>query len=169
MQLLRGEQIIFAGRPSPRASLGFFLRWGAVSMLPALIATYLWAHNDPTWLSLTDWWGISLLLVALVFVRNATYRRSLRFTVTNQRILIARGVLARTERTTAISRIQNVTIRQSLLQRMLGIGDVEFDTVGGDLTDSDFRFIGIAHPRQVAQRIEYDAHGQPSDLWDARL
>jgi uncharacterized membrane protein YdbT with pleckstrin-like domain len=169
VDLFRGEQIIYQGRRSPRASVGFFVRWGILSLVPAAIATYLWARNAPTGLSLADWWGISVLLLAVVVIRNAAYRRSSRFTVTSQRIVITSGVIARTERTAAIARIQNITIRQSVVQRMLGIGDVEFDTAGGDLSDADLRFVGIAHPQQVVHRIEYDARIQRQDLWDTGL
>jgi uncharacterized membrane protein YdbT with pleckstrin-like domain len=169
VDLLRDEQIIYQGRPSPRASIGFFVRWGILGLMPAAVATYLWTRNDATWLSLADWWGISALLIVALIIRNAAYRRSFRFTVTSQRIVIRSGIVARTEHATTISRIQNVTIRQSILQRMLGIGDVEFDTAGGDLNEADFRFVGIAHPQQVVHRVQYDAHDQRDDLWATGL
>jgi membrane protein YdbS with pleckstrin-like domain len=142
VDLLRDEQIIYQGRPSPRASIGFFVRWGILGLMPAAVATYLWTRNDSTWLSLADWWGISALLIVALIIRNAAYRRSFRFTVTSQRIVIRSGIVARTEHATTISRIQNVTIRQSILQRLLGIGDVEFDTAGGDLNEADFALWG---------------------------
>ena len=116
----------------------------------------LWDKGAPTGLSVGDWWVISIVLVVLVIIRNTLVRHSMRFTVTNLRIVVRRGILARVEQTTAIARIQNITTRQTVVQRMLGVGDVEFDTAGGDLAAADLRFVGIADPHDVVRRIDYD-------------
>ncbi len=165
MELLRDEQVIWRGQPSPRSSVAFFARWGTVSLLPAVLATILWRNGAPTGLSVGDWWVVSIVLVVLVILRNTVVRHAMRFTVTNQRIIVRHGMLARIEQTTAIARIQNITTRQTLVQRMLGIGDVEFDTAGGDLAEADFRFVGIANPNEVVRRIDYDVRDVRRDNW----
>jgi uncharacterized membrane protein YdbT with pleckstrin-like domain len=169
VELLQGEQVIWRGQPSPRSSVGFLARWGTLSLVPAVLATVLWAKGAPTGLSVGDWWVISIVLVVLVITRNTLVRHSMRFTVTNLRIIVRHGILARVEQTTAIARIQNITTRQSVVQRMLGVGDVEFDTAGGDLADADFRFIGIANPDEVVRRIDYDGHDARRDAWATGL
>lgn len=169
MELLRGEQVIWRGQPSPRSSVAFFARWGTLSLVPGVLATVLSAKGAPTVLSLGDWWVISLVLVVLVAIRNVVVRHSMRFTVTNLRIIVRHGMLSRTEQTTAIARIQNITTRQTVVQRMLGIGDVEFDTAGGDPVEADFRFVGIANPGEVVRRIDDDVHQVHRDVWAAGL
>ena len=52
------------------------------------------------------------------------------YIVTDQRIYIRRGILNRHERSTHRDRIQNVNTDQSMLQRMLSVGNVDFDTAG---------------------------------------
>ncbi len=93
----------------------------------------------------------------------------MRFTVTNLRIVVRRGILARVEQATAIARIQNITTRQTVIQRMLGIGDVEFDTAGGDLAAAELRFVGIANPGDVVRRIDYDVRESHRDNWTTSL
>lgn len=169
MELLGGEQVLWRGQPSPRASVAFFARWGTLSLVPAVLATILWANGASTGLSIGDWWVFSIVLVLLVIVRNTVVRHSMRFTVTNQRIIVRHGLLSRTEQTTAIARIQNITTRQTILQRMFGIGDVEFDTAGGDLAEADFRFVGIASPHEVVRRIDVDVRDAHRDNWAVGL
>ena len=169
MELLRGEQVIWRGQPSPRSSVAFFARWGTLSLVPAIVATILWDKGAPTGFSAGDWWVISIVLVVLVIIRNTLVRHSMRFTVTNLRIVVRRGILARVEQATTIARIQNVTTRQTVMQRMLGIGDVEFDTAGGDLAAAELRFVGIANPGDVVRRIDYDVREFHRDNWTTSL
>jgi len=169
VELLRGEQVIWRGQPSPRSSVAFFARWGTLSLVPAVAATMLWDKGAPTGLSVGDWWVISIVLVVLVIIRNTLVRHSLRFTVTNLRIVVRRGIISRVEQTTAIARIQNITTRQSIVQRLLGIGDVEFDTAGGDLAEADFRFAGVANPGEIVRRIDYDLRETHRDAWATGL
>jgi len=161
--------VIWRGQPSPRASVAFLARWGTLSLVPAVAATVLWAKGMPTGLSVGDWWVVSMVLVVLVVIRNTLVRHSMRFTVTNLRIIVRHGILARVEQTAAIARIQNITTRQSVMQRILGIGDVEFDTAGGELAEADFRFLGVANPGDVVRRIDFDAHEPRRDTWATGL
>jgi uncharacterized membrane protein YdbT with pleckstrin-like domain len=85
--------------------------------------------------------------------------------VTTQRLYIRRGMLSRRVQQTRIDRVQNVNTEQSLRERMLRVGTVDFDTAGTD--DSEFRFVGIANPGEVvnavdrAQREAADSGGVP--------
>ena len=86
------------------------------------------------------------------------------YVVTSQRLRIRRGILAKSIQQTRIDRVQNVNTDQRLLDRILRVGTVDFDTAGTD--DSDFTFRGIADPDEVvaavdrAQRIAGRARGR---------
>ena len=71
MELLHGEQVVWRGRPSPRASVAFLARWGTVSLVPGVLATVLSVKGLPTVLALGDWWVVSIVLVLLVMARGA--------------------------------------------------------------------------------------------------
>ncbi len=169
MELLQGEQILYRGQPSPRSSIAFFARWGTLALIPGVLATILAANGWPTLLSVGDWWVITIVLLVLVIIRNTVVRHSMRFMVTSQRIIVRRGILSRTEQTTALGRVQNITVRQTIVQRLLGVGDVEFDTAGGDPRDADFRFVGITGAQDVVRTVDFRAHAAHQDAWSHGL
>jgi uncharacterized membrane protein YdbT with pleckstrin-like domain len=53
---------------------------------------------------------------------------------------------------TSIDRVQNVNTEQSLIDRVLRVGKVDFDTAGTD--DSDFTFHGVANPDAVVAAVD---------------
>ena len=77
---------------------------------------------------------------------------------------IRRGLLAKREQQTRIDRVQNVNTDQGVLQRILRVGTVDFDTAGTD--DSEFRFIGLSNPAKVVAAVDRAQReatlGQPS-------
>ncbi len=86
--------------------------------------------------------GAILLTVLLAMVR---------YTLTDSKIEIDHGLIARTTRSIPLSKIQDVTVSASILQRMLGFGDVVVDNaseVGGTTI-----LHNINNPRQYADLI----------------
>ena len=110
---------------------------------------------------------ITIVLLVLVIIRNAVVRHSMRFMVTTQRIIVRHGILSRTEQTTAIARSRTSPSARPR-PALLGIGDVEFDTAGGDPHDADFRFVGITGPHDV-MRPWLPRACQHQDAWNPGL
>jgi uncharacterized membrane protein YdbT with pleckstrin-like domain len=73
--------------------------------------------------------------------------------VSNQRLYIRRGLLAKQVQQTRVDRVQNINTQQRLRDRLLRVGTVDFDTAGTD--DSEFRFVGIANPGGVATAVDH--------------
>ena len=72
--------------------------------------------------------AIVALSVAVGYIR----RVATHYTISDRRLHIRRGILSRTEQYATLDRVQNVETQQSLLERMLRIGTVDFDTAGTD-------------------------------------
>jgi putative membrane protein len=73
--------------------------------------------------------GLALLLVpAFYHIRQ----RLVRYTLTPTTIEIDHGVLSRTTQNVPLRRIQDVTVSATVLQRMLGFGDVIVDNASED-------------------------------------
>lgn len=79
-------------------------------------------------------------------------RTTTTYLVSNQRLWIQRGLLAKHVQQARIDRVQNVNTAQSLRERMLRVGTVDFDTAGTD--DSELRFVGIAEPARVVDAVD---------------
>jgi uncharacterized membrane protein YdbT with pleckstrin-like domain len=150
VKLLEGEELVWQGRPSWRSMLAFYLEWGFFALLPVIVVSVAKGVGNADW---PIWIGIvlTLVLVAIVLVIGWVRRLMTLYTVTSQRLLIRRGILSRKEQAAHIDRVQNVSTTQNLLQRLLRVGNVDFDTAGS--ADFDFRFAGVNAPRDLREII----------------
>jgi uncharacterized membrane protein YdbT with pleckstrin-like domain len=163
MDLLPGERVIFEGRPSWRSQISHFVKWLPVALAPFIVAVILDANDVDTWLPVWQWFMVSVVLVILVVAVDAIRRYSTYYAVTTQRLRVRIGLLSRNEQTTRFDRIQNVEIKQSLMDRMLQVGSVDFDTAGVGERPDQFRFRGIADPQALVRLV-----AEHSDLGGAR-
>jgi uncharacterized membrane protein YdbT with pleckstrin-like domain len=143
MDLEPGEQIIFEGHPSWRSILGFYIK--GLVVVGVVVAIVVLVTDVAPGVGA----GIALLLVVLVV--GYVKRLFTTYTISNHRLHIRRGIVSREEQQTQISRVQNVNTDQSVLQRLLQIGTVDFDTAAGG--DYDFKFAGVADPREVVEAV----------------
>ena len=154
MDLRSGENVIFEGHPSWRAILGFYFKWVLAGVLAGGIAALVTAIGggvDAGIVSISFGAFVALGIVVGLIKRIATT-----YSISNQRLHIKRGIVARKIQQTRIERVQNVNISQSVIQRVLQVGKVDFDTAGTD--DSDFTFDGVAQPEKVMKAVEQAQH-----------
>jgi uncharacterized membrane protein YdbT with pleckstrin-like domain len=144
MDLRPGERIVFEGHPSWRALLSFYLGGIAGAVAIALVLG-LAAGTAPAV-------AVGVVLIAAVVVVGFVRRMATRYMVTSQRLWIRRGVFAKRVQQTRLDRVQNVNTAQSVVDRLLRVGTIDFDTAGTD--DSEFRFVGIASPDEVVAAVD---------------
>jgi uncharacterized membrane protein YdbT with pleckstrin-like domain len=144
LDLHADESIIYEGHPSWRSILGYYLK----GLIGALVAGAIGYVLDGIGLAL----GIFLLIDALVLAAGFIKRFATVYTITNERLRIKHGIIARNVQQTDIERVQNVNTRQSVLERMLQVGTVDFDTAGTG--DSDFKFAGVEDPEEVVAAVD---------------
>ena len=145
MELHPGEQIVFEGRPVWRSIVSFYI----TGMIAALVIGVVVALAASTAVGV----AVFLVLFALELLVGFVRRVSTRYTITNQRLRIERGLLSKHVQQTRIERVQNVNTNQTLVSRMLRVGTVDFDTAGTD--DSDFTFIGVGNPHEVVEAVDH--------------
>jgi uncharacterized membrane protein YdbT with pleckstrin-like domain len=153
MELLEGERVLWQGRPSWRAQLSYFVVWIPLALLPVIIAGLLRANDQGTGLPYWQWVLISLVLIVLVVGYDVLSRYATFYQVTNQRLRVRQGLLSRDEQTARFDRIQNVNISQSLMDRLMHVGAVDFDTAASGERASSFRFSGIADPQRLVRIV----------------
>jgi uncharacterized membrane protein YdbT with pleckstrin-like domain len=112
---------------------------------------------------LASGWGVAIVVFVGVLVLSLLVgfvrRAATHYTITDRRLYIRRGILSRKEQHTVIERVQNVETRQSLLERLLRVGTVDFDTAATD--DSVFAFVGVASPKRVVAAVDIAQDGRP--------
>src|ERR1051326_2332594 len=116
------ESVIFTTRPT---MLFIKIGYGA-AVLGAIAITILLALvrfiEIPWYISLPV--ALSLLLITAYYHLK---RNMLRYTLTDSKIEIDYGLIARTTRNILLTKIQDVTVSASLFQRILGFGDIVID------------------------------------------
>jgi uncharacterized membrane protein YdbT with pleckstrin-like domain len=145
IKLHPGEQLIFEGHPSWRAILGFYLKGVVIAIVAAFVAKIAGAGSGTVFL-------IVLVILALTVLIGFFKRVTTTYTITDRRLNIKRGLLSREVQETRLERVQNVNYQQSLYQRVMQIGDVDFDTAATD--DYNFIFAGVADPEEVVHRVD---------------
>jgi uncharacterized membrane protein YdbT with pleckstrin-like domain len=149
VDLNAGEQIIYEGHPSWRSILGYYVKGLIVAVVVGAVG---WLADGPG-LAI----GFALLVFAIVLVAGFLRRFATVYTITTQRLRIKEGIIARHVQQTDIARVQNVNTNQSVFERVLQVGTVDFDTAGTG--DSDFKFAGVENPEEVVAAVDR-AHKQ---------
>lgn len=136
---------MFEGHPSWRSILDFYAKGLLATLVVAFLASLVGADADVVTL-------IAVVGVAATLLAGFIKRVATSYTITNRRLHIKRGIVSRDIQETRLERVQNVNYSQSILQRLLQIGDVDFDTAAGD--DYNFTFNGVAQPSDVVERVD---------------
>lgn len=166
MDLHPGEEIIYNGHPSWRSTWALYGRGLLIAIVLGLLVAAATAVFDDG-----AEWGlavvVAVVVVCVTVLVGFVHRMFTVYTITTQRLRIQKGIVARKVQQTRIERVQNVNTDQGILERLLQVGSVDFDTAG--TTDSDFRFDGVNDPEKVvaavdrAQREHQLAAGPPDD------
>ena len=140
------ESVIFSARPTM-----LFIKVGyGVAVLGAILITILLAMvrfiDIPWFISLPV--ALSLLLIPAYYHLK---RNMVRYTLTDSKIEIDYGLIARTTRNILLTKIQDVTVSASISQRILGFGNIVIDNaseIGGKTV-----LHNINNPRHYADLI----------------
>jgi uncharacterized membrane protein YdbT with pleckstrin-like domain len=155
------EHVLFDGHPSWRSTPGFHIKGIAAAVIAGAIAGLVTRIAVG---HVQDGWVIAAVLAvfAIALLAGAIGRWRTTYTITNERLMIQHGLLARNHQETRLERVQNVASRQSVLERLLGVGTVEFDTAGE--AQYDFAFKGVANPREIVRAVDRALRERPGEV-----
>lgn len=113
------EREIFKVRPTL-----FFIKVGyGLAALGAIIMVILLAYTPLSW-----WISVPLALALLLIPAYYHVKRNMvEYKLTNHKIEIDEGFIARTTRNLPLRNIQDVTVSSSIFQRLMGYGNVVID------------------------------------------
>lgn len=135
-------------RPSMKGALLADLL-ASIVFVAGVWAYYNYAEDRPAWLMALP------LLAFLPTLRMHLRRRLISMRLHDGHLTVESGFLSRTRRTVDMAKIQDVTVSQTLGQRLMGVGDLRLESAG------ESGAMGIANvdsPRQIADRILEDAN-----------
>ncbi len=144
--LAPGEAIVLESHPNwsilvPRGVFAAAVVAGCVAVVVSWSAAPLWVGYILL--------AAGLLALAGVLAKIVTWR-STTLVITNARVIYRTGALRRLGREIPLSRVQDVTYRQSVLERMLGAGSLTVESAG---QSGQQAFPDVAHPAMIQSLI----------------
>ena len=149
--LNEGEKIVVDTRTHPKALI-IPLFWLVLFLAIAVVVQTL-VDNGTVALIV---WILAAIGIIWFFVRPFLKWLTATYTITDRRLTIDVGLFARELHETRLERVQNVNSRQSMFERFLGIGTVDFDTAGG--VGYGFKFDGVADPHAIVRTVSQALH-----------
>lgn len=140
------EEEIWSGAYSAKAMAGSFLAAGVLTLLAAVLAAF---GGPPAWAAfligaIVVWGGLGLLYL---------YRRvTVRYRLSTFRFFHDTGLLSRTGNRVEVIDIDDVTVEQGPIERMLGVGTIHI--ASSDKTNPELALPGIDDARRVADLID---------------
>lgn len=142
------ETEIWNGGYSPKAMLGAWIGAGVVT-IAALIAIFV-LPTDPVVKT------VVLVAVAALWIglalRLAVKRLSVGYRLTNQRFFYQYGLLSRVTDRIEVLDMDDITFRQGLFERMVGVGSILISS--SDRTSPEIWLRGIDNVREVADVLD---------------
>ena len=122
--LIPGEELLWTGRPDWRS-------WAGFTILGCVLAPVV----------------VGLVILGVLAVR----KRSVSWTVTSRRIETESGWLSRSIDTLELWKVQDVEFRQTVLQRMLGVGTLLVKA--HDAQEPVLTILGVPGSRDIYDRL----------------
>lgn len=140
------EEEIWTGAYSPKAMTSAFVGAALLAIIGMVVASFF---GPAGWAAV----GVGALVVFGYLALSLIYQRlSTHYRLTTHRLVIQRGILSQTDDRILLVDIDDITVQQGLIDRMLDIGKVVLNT--SDNTSPVLTMRGIESPRQVGDLID---------------
>jgi membrane protein YdbS with pleckstrin-like domain len=147
------EERLWTGSYSLKAAIHLWLSWPVWGAL--FVALYVFRASLPSAVVVEDfelYLAIAAILPGLVLLARALVRKwSLRYRLTTHRLLTERGLLSRRHDELELIRVDDVSVRQSLFQRLVDVGTITL--LSRDASNPELEMTGIARPLELKETI----------------
>lgn len=144
------RKVLYEGVPSWKAYLGLYIASAFGAVLLIVILRMIHGGDPPLATKLLD--VVIPIAGAAVFGFGLTlYRKSIRFRVTNTVIETERGLLSKRIDVLQLWRCRDVSYRQNLVDRILGIAHI--DVFAQDATTPHIEIVGMPASRQLFENL----------------
>ena len=133
---------------SPRSLIASTLLTIRSSILPLAAAIFTFGRGSA---STYIWIAIPILLVIILFTWLAWKRFT--YQIGTEEIRIESGILSRNARSIPYERIQDVSVEQKLISRLLGIASVKFETGGGEGDEGKLNYVTLDNAEELRQLV----------------
>lgn len=152
------EETLWRGSPSWRILLGKIVAIILTAILIPLAARFIASSTNDSRIMTVGWWvtGAAVVWQIIMFLIVMVRLQSTKYTITNQRVMIERGMLSKSLNEIDLRYIDDTQFFQSVSDRMLGIGNVTL--ISSDKALPTTVLQGIAGPRDIREMIRARAY-----------
>ncbi|MGH3042090.1 MAG: PH domain-containing protein [Gaiellaceae bacterium] len=139
------EREIWSGRPSWRGRMAILVPGVLLTILALVVC--LWAGLSGL-LTIVVVGIVALVTVVWAFLETIRWK----YTITNRRVFVRHGLVSIHEQTARLERVQDVTLHQTLFDRMFGVGRLLIDTAGS--SGGALEFKALLEPTRVREVLD---------------
>jgi membrane protein YdbS with pleckstrin-like domain len=143
------EEIYYEGSPLVRGAIGRSLLWiiAGLVLIGLMIAGIVLDWKIP-------WWGdlAAVVVAVILFFVPVLKTKAVRYRVTNYRIDYERGLLSKSIDTLELWHVEDLSFRQTLMDRIMGVGDVT--VISHDETMPRLVLSSLPNPRHLYEQLK---------------
>lgn len=143
-----------------------FIKLSYVFCLVLAVAIGVYYFVDKENQQYTVWAFLLPAFLAVLTVIRHIERRLIKLEILGDRLRYESGFLSKTTRTIELVKVQEVTVRQTFGQRLVNLGDLQFETAG---KDSGVIMHSVDNPQPAADHILALAKAQRAHPLDGSI
>ncbi|HEY5926070.1 MAG TPA: PH domain-containing protein [Kofleriaceae bacterium] len=144
------RKMLYEGHPSWKAFIGHYI--AALFIAVAILAIKGMVDGGGAPLMTKALNVIIPLAAAVLYLFGLTlYRKSIKFRVSSDNIEYERGLISKRIDVTPLWRVRDVSYKQNLIDRILGIAHIE--VVAADASTPSFEIVGLPASRQLFENL----------------
>lgn len=132
---------------------------GAASFLAALVNGTAW--SGPAWIAIAV---VAVVLLVVWVITPLVRWKTTHFVVTSQRLMVRRGMFTRSGEDIPLSRINSVSFRHGITDRLVGCGTLIVESA----SDEPLEFDDVPRVENVHTLLYREINDDPSDDFDAQ-
>ena len=147
------DDVIWEGRFNSKSMIDIWVILAIATIGLMVLAGFLYM-NVEMFQTVSTWLGLLGILVVMwgIPLASMTFKQwSLKYELTDDRLVTWTGILSRRRDQIDVIKIDDMTCKQSLLQRMMGVGTIEI--ISSDATDPKILIQGIRDVHRVFDMI----------------
>jgi uncharacterized membrane protein YdbT with pleckstrin-like domain len=144
------RKMLYEGHPSWKAYFGYYLVTAFAAVIVMAILRWKDGAGAPVGVKVLDA-AIPIAAAVVVGFGLHLYRSSLKFRVSNTVIEYERGLLSKRIDVIQLWRVKDVSYRQTLIDRILGIAHIQ--VIASDATTPNLEIVGLPASRQLFENL----------------